>query len=113
MSHSGTLGESSTDSSAHPTARSSSRREVAVVFVGLVLLTAIEVGVVRSHGIGYRATVLALVGLAAVKAALIGLIFMHLRYETRILKGTVFVPLLAPVVYALVLMADAVWRLLR
>ena len=112
MSHSGTLEESPADSPPHP-ATQTSRREYAAVFVGLVALTAIEVGVVRLPGIGHRATVLALVGLAAVKAALIGLVFMHLRYETRILKGTVFLPLLAPVIYALALMADAAWRMVR
>jgi len=89
------------------------RGEPAVVFAGLVVLTALEIGVVRLPGIGHRATVAALVGLAAAKAALIGLSFMHLRHETRFLRGTVFLPLLAPVVYALALMADAAWRMVR
>ncbi len=97
---------------AHPASRTG-RAGYAAVFAGLVALTALEVGVVRAPGIGHTATVVALVGLAGVKAALIGLVFMHLRYETRILRGTVLLPLLAPVVYALALMADAAWRMLR
>jgi hypothetical protein len=38
---------------------------------------------------------------------------MHLKDGTRVLKLTVFGPLAAPALYALVLMADAAWRFLR
>jgi len=88
-------------------------REVVAVFAGLLVLTALELGVIRAPGVARAAVVAALVGLAVAKAALIALFFMHLRYETRILKFTVLGPLAAPAVYALVLMADAAWRLLR
>jgi caa(3)-type oxidase subunit IV len=54
--------------------------------------------------------VAALIGLAAVKAALVGLFFMHLRRETPVLKLTVAIPLATPAVYALVLIAEAAWR---
>ncbi len=89
------------------------RREYLAVFVGLVGLTALEVGVVRMPGVGRGPMIAALLGLAASKAALIGLFFMHLRHETRALRLTVFGPLAAPAVYALALMADSAWRLLR
>ena len=88
-------------------------REVVAVFAGLLVLTALELGVIRATGVGRAPVVAALVGLAVAKASLIALFFMHLRYETRILKLTVFGPLAAPAVYALALMADAAWRLLR
>jgi caa(3)-type oxidase subunit IV len=90
-----------------------SRKEVWAVFVGLAILTVVELGVARMPGIARGATVVALVGLAVAKAALIGLFFMHLKEETRVLRWTVLGPLLAPPVYGLVLMADAAWRLLR
>jgi len=88
-------------------------REVVAVFAGLLVLTALELGVIRAPGVARAAVVAALVGLAVAKASFIALFFMHLRYETRILRFTVFGPLAAPAVYALVLMADAAWRLLR
>jgi len=77
------------------------------------VLTLLELGVIRMPGIGRSAAVVALIGLAIAKAALIAFFFMHLKDETRILRLTVFGPLAAPAVYALVLMADAAWRWLR
>lgn len=94
-------------------ARRTGRGKVLAAFVGLALLTALELAVVRIPGIARPAAVVALVGLAVTKAAVIGLFFMHLRHETRVLRLTVFGPLAAPAVYAVVLMADAAWRLLR
>jgi len=102
----------STGGAPSPAARHGGK-EAATVFAGLVLLTALELGVIRAPGVGRGPVVAALVGLAITKASLIALFFMHLRYETRILRFTVFGPLAAPAVYALALMADAAWRLLR
>ena len=81
-----------------------------VAFAVLIALTLVEIGVVRSSGIPHRAAVVALIALALAKAALIALFYMHLRYETRILKLTVLGPLVAPAVYALLLMLDAARR---
>lgn len=89
------------------------RREYLGVFASLVVLTALELGVIRMPGVGRGPMVAALLGLAVSKAALIALFFMHLRRETRALRITVLAPLAAPAVYALALMADAAWRLLR
>jgi cytochrome c oxidase subunit IV len=102
-----THGTTSGGASAHV-----NRREYWVVFLALAVLTAIEVGVVYLPGIGKPAMVTALIGLAVSKAALVGLFFMHLKHETRILKLTVLIPMATPAVYALVLIADAAWRLL-
>jgi len=90
-----------------------SRRQVLVVFVALGALTVLELGVIRMPGIARSAAIVALIGLAVAKAALISFFFMHLKDETRVLKLTVFGPLAAPAVYALVLMADSAWRFLR
>ncbi len=87
--------------------------QYAAVVATLAVLTLVELGVARTAAIPRTAAVVALVLLAVAKAALIGLFFMHLRSETRILRLTVLAPLLAPAAYGLVLMADAFWRHVR
>ena len=88
------------------------RGQYLVAFAVLIALTLVELGVARTGGIPRGAVIAALVLLAVAKAALIAAFYMHLRYETRILRITVLGPLVAPAVYGLVLMADAAWRLL-
>jgi cytochrome c oxidase subunit IV len=90
-----------------------SRRQYFMVFGGLAVLTVLELGIIRMPGIARGPAVAALLGLAITKAILIGFFFMHLKDETRVLRVTVLGPLAAPAVYALVLMADSAWRLLR
>jgi cytochrome c oxidase subunit IV len=85
-------------------------REVVATFVALVILTAVELGVARMPGIGYVPRTMALVAIALAKASLIALFFMHLKYETTVLKLTVALPLATPPLYGLILMGDAVWR---
>lgn len=108
----------------HPTAPSTpappaeaaartSRREVLFVFAALAILLALELTVIQLPGTARNAVIVALVGLVTAKAALIALFFMHLKYETRILKLTVVLPFFLPVGYALALIADSVWRHLR
>jgi cytochrome c oxidase subunit IV len=94
-----------------PTARGATRRgQYLVVFVVLAVLTVVELGVALSPAIPKPAVVVALVTLAISKAALIALFYMHLRFETRILRLTVFGPLVAPAVYGIVLIAETAWR---
>lgn len=93
--------------------RTHARGQYVGVFVALGVLTLVELGVVRTAGIARAAAIPALVLLAIAKAALIALFYMHLRFETRILRLTVLVPLVAPGVYGLVLIADAAWRHVR
>jgi caa(3)-type oxidase subunit IV len=88
-------------------------REVLAVFLGLLVLLAVEVALVKTPGIAVAAVRLALLSVAVAKAILIGFFFMHLKQETRVLRLTVLGPLAFPPLYALVLMADAAWRLLR
>lgn len=85
----------------------------AAVFGVLGVLTLVELGVARTPGIPRMGVVVALVTLAIAKAALIALFYMHLRYETRILRLTVLVPLVAPGIFALILIAEAGARALR
>lgn len=99
---------------AHAAPRGATRwRQYVVVFAVLTALTLVEVGVATTTGIPRRATVLALVTIAVAKAALIALFYMHLRFETRILRATVLGPLVAPAAYGIILMAESAWRALR
>jgi cytochrome c oxidase subunit 4 len=85
------------------------RKQYWLIFGLLAFLTALEVGIVKTQ-IAKTPMVLALIGLALTKAALVGLFFMHLKWETKPLKMMVVLPFSAPAVYAIVLMADAAWR---
>jgi cytochrome c oxidase subunit 4 len=86
------------------------RKQYWIIFVVLGVLTMLELGVVKMPGIGKNATFVALVALAVTKAAFVGLFYMHLKYETKILKLTIAIPMATPAVYALVLIAEAAWR---
>jgi cytochrome c oxidase subunit IV len=100
--------------SAGPPVRGAGHRgQYVVIFVVLGVLTLVELGVARTPGIAKAAVVAALVALAVAKAALIALFYMHLRFETRILKVTVLGPLVAPAVYGIILIAEVGTRSLR
>jgi len=89
------------------------RKEYWKIFVVLFVLTVIEVAVAQIPGIGKTMLVIALVGLAVTKAACVAFFYMHLKHETRVLRYYVALPFAAPAVYALVLIAEAAWRLTR
>jgi len=109
--------EAPASTGAPPSPASAEHRHARAQYLGafavLAVLTVVEVGVALIAGIPKGARVTALVLLAVSKASLIALVFMHLRHETRVLRWTVFGPLLAPAVYGLVLISDAAWRFLR
>ncbi len=89
------------------------RAQYVVIFVVLGVLTLVELGVVRMPGIPTIGVRIALVTLAVSKAALIALFYMHLRFETPILRLTVLAPLVAPAIYGLILIAEAGARAMR
>ncbi|MFO0755474.1 MAG: cytochrome C oxidase subunit IV family protein [Byssovorax sp.] len=89
------------------------RKEYMVIFGLLALLTILEVGVAKVPGISKGLMASALMLLALTKAALVGLFFMHLKHETKFLRYQVALPMAAPALYAIVLMAEAAWRLTR
>ncbi|CAN5881540.1 hypothetical protein BH23GEM9_BH23GEM9_26240 [soil metagenome] len=62
------------------------------VFVGLAVLTVIEVGV-AFVGLSKTLTILVLILLALWKALLVALYYMHLRYEPARLRWLVLSPL--------------------
>lgn len=88
-----------------------SRKQYFGVFVALAVLTVVEVAAVYVPGISKAAMVAALVALALTKAALVGFYFMHLRSETAALKATILVPMSLPALFAVVLVAEAAWRI--
>lgn len=91
----------------------SSRKEYFAIFGVLFVLTVLEVVVAQLPGIPKGVVISALVLLAIAKAVCVALFYMHLKHETKVLKWTIAVPLAIPPIYALVLVAEAAWRLLR
>lgn len=88
-------------------------RQYFVIFAVLFVLTVLEVVVAQVPGIGKGALTISLIGLALTKAACVGLYYMHLNHETRILRLTVALPMVFPTIYAVVLIGEAAWRLTR
>jgi caa(3)-type oxidase subunit IV len=76
------------------------------IFVWLTILTAIEVGIV--YVIHSRFVLITLLcALAIIKAALVAMFFMHLRFEKKTLALVVSVPLLLAGILILGLMPDS------
>jgi caa(3)-type oxidase subunit IV len=92
----------------------SHRREYFIVFALLAIFTVVEV-IVANPALGINRVVVGftLVLLAVTKASFVGYFFMHLKQEMKALKMTVVIPFLFPLIYALVLIAEAGWRLIR
>lgn len=100
-----------TETPAQPEAHggASRARQYLTIFFVLFVLTVVEVAVTYLQG-HKTEVVVVLFALAAVKAACVALFFMHLKWETRVLRATVVLPLSLPVLYALVLITEAAWR---
>ena len=92
---------------------SHSRRPYLVIFGLLFAFTILEVLVaLPSMGVGRGFKVSALIILALTKAAMVALWFMHLKSEFKVLRWSVLLPFAFPALYAIVLIAEAGWRLL-
>jgi cytochrome c oxidase subunit 4 len=90
------------------------RRSYWLVFGALSILTALEILVATpSMGVPRTPMVLALILMALSKAALVALFFMHLKHEAKALKLTVLLPFVFPALYAVILIGEAGWRLVR
>lgn len=98
---------------AHAGHHAPNRKEYMYVFLALFVLTVLEVAVAQVPGLSRTLVGVALVGLAVTKAATVGLYYMHLKHETRIMRLTVAIPMATPALYALVLIAEGAWRLAR
>ncbi len=97
-----------TDAVTHAPAasRASHRKDYFRIFVALFVLTVLEIGVAYSP-IPRKIMVVLMVSLALTKAALVGLFYMHLRYEKRSLLWLAACPLPLAGLYAVFLMLDA------
>jgi caa(3)-type oxidase subunit IV len=62
------------------------------VFFALAILTAIEV-VIAQAGLPHGMMVTALIALALIKAGLVAQVFMHLKYDAKILSIIAYIPL--------------------
>jgi len=79
------------------------------IFYTLIALTVIELGVAQlPHYVqgSTRIMIVALVALALVKAMLVGLYFMHLRFERKTFVILVSFPLVLAVVLIIALLPD-------
>lgn len=81
------------------------------IFYWLFALTVAEVALVYAP-IPKPMMVTGLVSLAAVKASLVAMYFMHLRFETRTLALIALTPPMLLVMFVLVTYPDTAWRVL-
>ena len=89
------------------------RKEYWVIFAALLILTVLEVGVAQIPGISKPLMRVSLVAMALAKAGLVAMFYMHLKHETKVLRLTVAIPLATPMLYAVILISEAAWRLIR
>jgi cytochrome c oxidase subunit 4 len=83
------------------------KRPYLLVFLGLAVLTGIEV-IVAGLTLEHNLRIAILLGLAAFKAALVALFFMHLRYDHRLLAVIGGVPFLFAIFLLIILLMDKV-----
>lgn len=91
-----------------------SRKQYLVIFGLLFGLTVLEVLVtLPSLAIPKGPMVVSLVTLALTKAVMVAWFFMHLKQELKPLRWMIAVPFGFPALYAVVLISEAAWRLIR
>ena len=88
------------------------RKQYWKIFVGLTILTILEVGIAEWKQLGKEGIVSGLIGLALVKAAMVAYYYMHLNHETLLMRKTIVYCFTIPVIYAVVLIVEAMWRML-
>ena len=89
-----------------PAHHASHRRTYFHIFAWLTGLTALEVGLVFAH-LNRFVLITSLCALAIVKAALVAMFFMHLRFERKTLALVVSAPLLLALILIIGLMPDS------
>lgn len=98
----------------HAHAHAGKRKVYWIVFGALFALTVLEVAIAAPQlGVPRTPMVLGLISMALAKAGLVALFFMHLRDEFSTLRLGVLIPFLFPAIYALILVFEAAWRLVR
>jgi caa(3)-type oxidase subunit IV len=90
----------------HAGAHVSHRKTYFTIFIWLTVLTAIEVGLAVSH-LQRWVMITLLCALAIVKAALVAMYFMHLRFERKTLAIVVLTPVVLAGILIIGLMPDS------
>jgi cytochrome c oxidase subunit 4 len=78
------------------------------VFVGLAILTALELGIAFLPW-PKRTIVVLLIGLAVWKALLVGLYFMHLKFESNRIRILAVAPLPLAVILVVAVITEWIW----
>jgi cytochrome c oxidase subunit IV len=73
--------------------------------VWLAILTLLEVGV-AFLSISRMGQIVLLFAFAATKMMMVAMIYMHLRYETKVLQWILFIPIPAGILFTIALMYD-------
>ena len=76
------------------------------IFWALLILTIMELSVANLH-LAKPVTILTLVFLAVIKASLVALFYMHLKFEKLLLYIIITVPLILSFILTLLVMTDA------
>ncbi|MDP6457180.1 MAG: cytochrome C oxidase subunit IV family protein [Candidatus Marinimicrobia bacterium] len=77
--------------------------------IWLAVLTVLELGVINLS-IPRMGQIVLLFAFAATKMMLVAMVYMHLRYETKVLRRILFIPIPAGIIFAWALMYDLPFR---
>ncbi len=77
--------------------------------IALAVLTILELGIIQLP-IAKTGQVVLLLAFAVTKIILVGMIYMHLRYETKILRRILYLPIPAAILFLVSLMYDLPFR---
>ena len=85
-----------------------SYRKLTAIWLVLLLLTALTVGVTRIDLGGYK--VLTALTIACVKSGLVIAVFMHMKYEGRLLRWLLFLALVTLAIFIGLTFFDVLYR---
>jgi cytochrome c oxidase subunit 4 len=85
-----------------------SYRKLTGIWLALLALTALTVGITRIDLGGYK--VLAALAIACLKAGLVIAVFMHMKYEGRLLRWLLFLALVTLAIYIGLTFFDVLYR---
>jgi cytochrome c oxidase subunit 4 len=85
-----------------------SYRKLTGIWLALLALTALTVGITRIDLGGYK--VLAALVIACLKAGLVIAVFMHMKYEGRLLRWLLFLALVTLAIYIGLTFFDVLYR---
>jgi cytochrome c oxidase subunit IV len=76
------------------------------IFWALLILTILEIIVANIHALGKPVIVVSLIVLAIIKASLVALFYMHLKFEKLIIYFICLFPLFLAAILTLMVLAD-------